>query len=168
MTTAEQTLSTIKFLSVSKFVNFINEQKLAENIKNVKLYYKGTYTFKNKFDNMCIKPIYIILFTNSKPVYINHEKLLYLFDAQPVISFKINKARRMPEGKNRLNMFYLTIDFKQQESKTASGESFNYYPIEIHKETNDKIIDKIESLRIKTYEQALNDFGDNVLLDDLV
>ena len=157
-------LESIKFLSVTKFVEFINEHKLAENILKVKVYYKGTYTFKNKFDQMCIKPIYIIIFTNTKPVYLNHEKLLALFDAQPVISFKSNKARRIPEGKYRLNMFYLTIDFKQQETK----EGYKYYPIEIHKETNEKVVDKINSLRITTYEQALNDSMDVILLDDLV
>jgi len=159
MTTAESLVQSIKFLSVSKFVNFINENQLAENIKNVKIYYKGSYTFKNKFNDLCVKPVYIIIFTDSKPVYLNHEKLLSLFDAQPVISFKMNKMRRMPEGRNRLNMFYLTIDFKQQETK----EGYKYYPIEIHKETNDKVIGKIESLRIKTYEQTLDDMTDIIL-----
>ena len=161
---AEEFLKTIKYLSVSKFVEFINNEKLAENIRNVKLYYKGTYTFRSKFEQMCIKPIYIIIFTNSKPVCINHEKLLYLFDAQPVIYFKTNKARRFPEGRYRLNMFYLTIDFKQQESK----EGYKYYPIEIHKETNDKVVEKIESLRIATYGETLDDMCDKVLLEELV
>ena len=160
---AEEFLESIKFFTVTKFVNFINEHKLAENIKSVRLYYKGTYTFKNKFNDMCIKPIYIIIFTNSKPVYINHEKLLYMFDAQPVISFKTNKARRIPEGKYRLNMFHLTIDFKQQESK----EGYKYYPIEIHKETNDKIVDKIESLRIKTFSQSMTDMAERSILEEL-
>ena len=165
---AEQLLESIKFFSISKFVEFINEQKLAENIKSVRLYYKGTYTFKNKFNDMCIKPIYLIIFNDAKPVYINHEKLLYLIDAQPVISFKTNKARRIPEGKYRLNMFYLTIDFKQVESKTQDGQSFKYYPFEIHKEIDQKVVDKIESLRISTLEQSFYDMSDKVLLEELV
>ena len=160
---AEEFLTTIKYFSVSKFVEFIKKEKPAETIRNVKLYYKGTYTFIDKFGNMCLKPIYIIIFTNSKPVYINHEKLLYLFDAQPVIQFKTNKARRLPEGRYRLNMFYLTIDFKQQESK----DGYKYYPIEIHKEVNQQIVDKIESLRIATYGESLEDMCDKVLLEEL-
>ena len=160
---AEEFLESNKFFTVTKFVSFINEQKLAENIKSVRLYYKGTYTFKNKFDGLCITPIYIIIFTNSKPVIINHEKLLYMFDAQPVVSFKINKARRIPEGRNRLNMFHLTIDFKQQESK----EGYKYYPIEIHKETNDKVVEKIESLRIKTFSQSMTDMAERSILEEL-
>ena len=156
-------LESMKFLSVSKFVSFINENKLAENIKNVRCYYKGTYTFKSKFDDICIKPVYVIIFTNSKPVYINHEKILSLFAAQPVIAFKTNKFRKIPEGRNRLNMFYLTIDFRQVESKTKDGQSFKYYPIEIHKETNEKVVEKIDSLRITTWDQATNEIGDVVL-----
>ena len=160
-------LDSLKFLSVSKFVSFINENKLAENIKNVKCYYKGTYTFKSKFNDLCIKPVYIIIFTNSKPLCLNHERILSLFAAQPVIAFKTNKFRKIPEGKNRLNMFYLTIDFKQVESKTKDGQSFKYYPIEIHKETNEKVVEKIDSLRLKTFERSVNEFVD-VILDDLI
>ena len=164
MTTSDQILETMEFFSVTKFVNYIIENKLAKNIKKAKLYYKGTYTFKNKFNDMCVKPIYLILFTDSKPVYINHEKILCQFDAQPVISFKTNKARRIPEGKQRLNMFYLTIDFKQQVTK----EGFKYYPLEIHKETDPNVVDKINSLRIETFSESMQHMSDCMLLEDLV
>ena len=160
-------VQSMSFFSVTKFVNFVNVYKLGENVKQAKVFYKGSHTFKNKFGQMCVKPIYIILYTDSQPVYINHEKILTEFSSQPVISFNTNKARRFPEGKYRYNMYCLTIDFKQQESKTADGESFSFYPIEIHKESNEKVVEKIESLRIKPIDDFVDTMAD-IVLDALV
>lgn len=167
MSELQSYVQSMSFHSVSKFVNFVNVYKLGENVKQAKVFYKGTHTFKSKFGQMCVKPIYIILYTDSKPVYLNHEKILTEFSSQPVITFNTNKARRIPEGKYRFNMFCLTIDFKQQESKKADGETIKYYPIEIHKETNEQVAEKIESLRIKPPD----DFADTmaeIVLDALI
>ena len=62
-------------------------------------------------------------------------------------------------------MYYLTIDFKQAETKAANGETIKYYPNETHKETNNEVVAKIESLRIKSFDTFLEETTDLILSD---
>lgn len=151
---AQKLLDVPRYYSASKLVEIINKTKLAENIKNIRLYYQGSQTFKSKYGDMCIKPIYLIIFTNDKPIYVRHEKLLDLFEGQPIIYVKLNAKRHIPQDYERQNMFYLTIEFKQMSSQSG----YTFYPMKINVETNEKVVDKIKVLAIKSEVIVDEDF----------
>ena len=93
-------MSKNSFLSVSQFVEFINEhkQQILEwgkitdpfCILGCLLYFEPNATFKNKFNKVCIKPIAITFNGLDKKFTISHNKVLELFDnLQPIWNYLI-------------------------------------------------------------------------------
>ena len=127
----------VKFLSITKFVDFMNLK--FTNIKGATIYFEGADMFKNKFGKLCIKPVMLKLskgLTTEKDEYIKHQKILDLFEAQPILSFGEGKTRWMV--KDKTDLYYLLVDFKIKE-----WNNFKFYPSEMfkcHVEKNIKIV----------------------------
>ena len=127
----------VKFLSISKFVEFMNNK--IPNIKGAMVYFEGSNMFKNKFGKLCIKPVMLKLtkgLTTEKDEYIKHQKILDMFEAQPILSFGEGKTRWLV--KDKLKLYYLAVDFKIKE-----WNGFKYYPSEMFEcivENNIKLI----------------------------
>lgn len=99
------------YQSVTKFVNFINDH-FEHKIDSAILFFEGDAAFKNQFNNICIKPVFIQLNSEERQ-YINHKKILELFDGQLVISITENNKRKLQKSKGQF--YKLTVDFKQKE-----------------------------------------------------
>ena len=119
---------TLKFFSISKFVEFMrnraNEQTPKELYTGASLYYEGHDAFKNKYGKICVKPVLIELrkFDGIKKIYIKHQQILDMFDGQLVLTFTESKKRDMP---NKKDLFYISIQFEQEEYN-----NIKYYPSE--------------------------------------
>ena len=128
-------MSNNTFLSVSQFVEFINEhkQQILEfgKITNqfciigCSLYFEPYATFKNKYNKMCIKPIAITFNGLNKKFTIGHNKVLSLFDnLQPIITFHESMKRTINKNES---LQYLSVGFEQKEYDNTL-----YYPTEIY------------------------------------
>ena len=139
------------FLSVSTFVNYINEhkQQILEfgkitktfTIMNCLLYFEPNESFKNKFNKTCIKPIAIAFNGLNEKFTISHKKVLELFDnLQPIITFTDSYKRTI----NKMEPIqYLNLSFEQKEYK---GQP--YYPAEIYTSLNKTLMTKIMTHRV--------------------
>ena len=96
----------IKFFSITKFVNFMNEH--LNKLKGVIVYFEAENMFKNKFGKLCIKPV-MLKITKKSDEYLKHQKILDLFKVQPILSFNEGKKHWLEKDKKKL--MYLSIDF---------------------------------------------------------
>ena len=53
--------------------------------------------FKNKFGKLCIKPVMLKITKNMKDEYMKHQKILDLFEAQPILTFNEGKKALVRE-----------------------------------------------------------------------
>ena len=139
-------MSNNTFLSVSQFVEFINEhkQQILEwgkitdpfCILGCLLYFEPNATFKNKFNKACIKPIAITFNGLDKKFTISHNKVLELFDnLQPIITF--NETMKRTINRNE-PLQYLNVSFEQKEYNNVL-----YYPADIYVSLNKTLKTKI-------------------------
>ena len=74
-------IETINFYSPTKFINFLKDQY--ENYKLIRAvcYFEGDDSFKNRFNKLCVKPLFITLESTSKNnnIYLNYNKINNLF-----------------------------------------------------------------------------------------
>lgn len=113
------------FFSTSRFINFIKDKYKNKFIRAV-CYFEGDNAFKNKFNKVCCKPLFITLEETNKRnnIYLNYNKINSLFGDSIIISFN-NKFEL--NSKSSLNkMYLLVIEFEQ---KTYLGTQ--YYPSHI-------------------------------------
>ena len=94
---------TLKFFSISKFVEFMHNRGIEQNPKELytraSLYYEGHDAFKNKYGKICVKPVFMVLHKHDasiKKIYIKHQQILDMFDGQLVLTFTESKKRDMP------------------------------------------------------------------------
>ncbi len=128
----------INYYSVTKFVN-----KLSEHIENLlnsndylEIYFEGSDITKNQY-GISVKPIFITINQNPTKV-IKYDKIIEFFDVQPILTFKENKNRWIPNSKDKKNMFKLVVSLTQEEYK-----GFKYYPSQMKTCTNQQNCDKI-------------------------
>ena len=134
---------TLKFFSISKFVEFMRkrskthpglspkgiEQTPKELSTGAVLYYEGHDAFKNKYGKICVKPVLIDLHKYDghvegciKNIYIKHQQILDMFDGQLVLNFTESKKRGMPIKKD---LYFISIQFEEEEYN-----NIKYYPSE--------------------------------------
>ena len=122
---------TLKFFSISKFVEHMRKRGIEQTPKEVyvgvSLYYEGHDAFKNKYGKICVKPVFMVLhkhdaheFTGIKKIHFKHQQILDMFDGQLVLTFTESKKRDMP---NKKDLFYISIQFEQEEYN-----NIKYYP----------------------------------------
>ena len=129
----------IKFCSITKFVNFMKFKY--SDLKGLIVYFEAGNMFKNKFGKLCIKPVMLKLTTN-KDEYLKHQKILDLFEAQPILTF--NEGKKHWFEKDKTKLLYLVIELKEKEFN-----SFKYYPSEMFQCTNQKNIELIRKNEIQ-------------------
>lgn len=127
-----------KYFSITKFVDFIHSIKKA--VVTSELYFEGTQMFKNKFNQLCIKPVFMILygfdvngsFSHKAENYYKHEAIIDMFGCQPIITFQANGRRYMPTGKDKHNLYYLSITHEEKEYNGCV-----YFPADMNKCKNE-------------------------------
>ena len=60
------------------------------------------------------------------------------FEIQPILTFKENKSRFVPNSKDKKNLFKLVVSLNQEEYK-----GFKYYPSKMQMCTNQQNCEKI-------------------------
>lgn len=145
-----------QYYSVTRFITKLNEN---ENIMNenyiVSAFFEGSEAFKNQF-GICIKPIFISIKTESKPISIHYDRIQKIFEGQPLISFKENNDRYLPSSKTKKDMFKLDIYMKKKEFKGIS-----YYPSSMDRcNENSETVTKIRKHVADCKQTDLSDFTD--------
>ena len=126
------------YFSVTKFVNKLNEkiENLINNEISLEIYFEGNEMNKNEY-GINVKPIFIKI--NTEPIKIvKYEKILEFFEIQPILVFKENKSRFIPNSKDKKNLFKLVVSLNQEEYK-----GFKYYPSKMQMCTNQQNCEKI-------------------------
>ena len=122
--TVEQLASKPLFMSVTKVISLITFYT-KDKIKSVKVFYENKKVYRNQFMQICVKPVYIILFCQKNQIFINHEKLLNYFQGQVVICQKITSYRKVPNDKQKEYLMSLIINCSKSTSKAGYEISFN-------------------------------------------
>ena len=135
-------MTKLTYNSITKFVETISKytkQNHSCTPNSANVYFEGKDAFKNKYKQLCIKPVFIELFVfEDKNIYINHKQILEIYEKQLCISFSESDKRSLP--KNKSKMFILNVDFEAQEYKEIV-----YYPSEIHQCLNQQNINRIRN-----------------------
>ena len=107
----------LAYRSITKFVDIIRKYvKQNHSIYPISanLYFEGKDSFNNKYKQLCIKPIFIELFTVSdKKLYIKNKEILEIYEKQLCVSFNESEKRSLPKNKSKL--FILNVNFEIQE-----------------------------------------------------
>lgn len=145
------------FVSITKFVEFINNNINFENIIKSICYFEGDEMFKNKYEKQCVKPLFIELISKNGDIkYISHKEILNLFDGQLVISYNENQRRKIEPKKDHA-IYKLTILF---EKKQFNGN--NYYNSNIIECNN---VNNCEKIRKQVTQFVENDLPDDYFID---
>ena len=145
--------TTTQFYSITKFVEFMHN--IYPDSTSAFVYFESSDTFKNKFNKICIKPVFITIhqgLTTTRNLYLKHQGIINLFNIQPVISFNEHKYTSFTNFNNSL--LYLSINFKLKQLN-----DFQYYPFIVSK----CIVDKnIKLIRDNEINNSFNNFEDEI------
>ena len=133
---------TTQFFSITKFVEFMHDKY--PNSTAASVYFESSDTFKNKFNKICIKPVFITIhqgLPTTRNLYFKHEAIINVFHIQPVITFNEHKYTSFTNSNNSL--LYLSIYFKPKQFNDTQ-----YYPFMISKCIVNKNIELIRKYEI--------------------
>ena len=133
---------TTQFFSITKFVEFMHNKY--PNSTAASVYFESSDTFKNKFNKICIKPVFITIhqgLPTTRNHYLKHEAIINVFHIQPVITFNEHKYTSFTNSNNEL--LYLSIYFKPKQFNDTQ-----YYPFMISKCIVNKNIELIRKNEI--------------------
>ena len=133
---------TTQFFSITKFVEFMHDKYPDSTAASV--YFESSDTFKNKFNKICIKPVFITIhqgLPTTRNHYLKHEAIINVFHIQPIISFNEHKYTSFTNLNNSL--LYLSIYFKPKQFNDAQ-----YYPFVVFKCVVNKNIELIRKNEI--------------------
>ncbi len=153
--TAENSTETNNFYSTTKFTNFIKNKYDNNKFIRAVCYFEGDAAFKNKFNKICVKPLFITLEASNKRsnIYLNYNKINNLFGDSIIITFN-NKFEL--NSKTSLNkMYLLVIEFEQKTYLDTQ-----YYPSHVVECENQHNIDHIR-------DQFKVEFDNSDLRDDM-
>ena len=150
-------MAKLAYNSITKFVETIGKYTKQNHSTfpiSANVYFEAKDTFKNKYKQLCIKPVFIELFTvQDKKIYINHKQILEIYEKQLCISFSESEKRSLPKNKSKLMI--LNVIFEAQEYK-----EFIYYPSEIRQCTNQQNINNIRN-------QIIDEPKDEIIEDEI-
>ena len=150
-------MSNIKYFSVTKFVNALNDKenfiKKEYDIIDpiISVYFEGKEAFKNDF-GIAIKPLFIHIKNGSKPIGINYDKIPEIFECHPLVSFKENFNRKLPADNEKQNMFILDIYLNQKEYK-----GIKYYPTHMDQCYSPTNVEKIRNYVYEYQQRQINE-----------
>ena len=133
---------TTQFFSITKFVEFMHNKY--PNSTAASVYFESSDTFKNKFNKICIKPVFITIhqgLPTTRNHYLKHEAIINVFHIQPIITFNEHKYTSFTNFNNSL--LYLSIYFKPKQFNDTQ-----YYPFMISKCIVNKNIELIRKNEI--------------------
>lgn len=141
------------YASISKFVEMISAKY--NDTEKCFVYFENDNAFKNEYDKVCTKPIFILLITkDNQNTIIQHKDIFTLFDGELILTFNENNRRKIDLDKKGI-LYMLQISF---DPKDFNGNV--YYNSILREVTNEKNIKKIKK-QITTYEyqeQEIPDF----------
>ena len=138
-----QPTTTTQFFSITKFVEFMHN--IYPDSTSAFVYFESSDTFKNKFNKICIKPVFITIhqgLPTIRNLYFKHEAIINVFHIQPIITFNEHKYTSFTNSNNSL--LYLSIYFKPKQLNDAQ-----YYPFVVFKCVVNKNIELIRKNEIK-------------------
>ena len=98
------------FKSVTKFVDAIKEEY--DSVKTAILYFENDDAFKNQFDKICIKPVFIQLKKKTKSITLTNQKINDLFKGQLIVSFGEASFKRLPSEDHLICELLINFDPK--------------------------------------------------------
>ena len=108
----------LAYSSITKFVDIIRKYvKQNHSIYPISanLYFEGKDSFNNKYKQLCIKTIFIELFTISdKKIYIKNKEILEIYEKQLCVSFNESEKRSLPKSKSK--QFILNVNFEMKRN----------------------------------------------------
>ena len=133
-------IETINFYSPNKFINFLKDKY--ENYKFIRAvcYFEGDDSFKNRFNKLCVKPLFITLETTNKNnnIYLNYNKINNLFGDSIILTFHNKFEINNKTLSNK--MYLLIIEFEQK-----TYLDLNYYPLHVLECDNQHNIEQIRN-----------------------
>lgn len=141
------------YASISKFVEIISAKY--SDTEKCFVYFENNNAFKNEYEKVCIKPVFILINTkDNKNIIIQHKDIFNLFEGELILTFNENNRRKIDLDKKDI-LYMLQISF---DPKDFNGNI--YYNSILREVTNEKNIKKIRK-QITTYEyqeQEIPDF----------
>lgn len=133
-----------EFASTTRFVDFV-KKNFRGSFGSAILFFENDQTYKNQFDRVCIRPVFITLKGKGKQknVYLTHKQIFEKWDNKfLVVSFAENQQRQLPKEQGLI--CELCIDF---EPKTYKDQT--YFDSYIMICSNEKNIEMIRKNSIK-------------------
>ena len=126
----------IKYFTVNSFMNHIQELT-NDKIIFIHLYFIPSYSFRNQFNNMNIKPIAMLLKTENEMKNMKYNDMINYLNCFPVISFKQTGEKRIYK-KQQLQKFIIY-------NEVHTSDKGPYYNSKIITVNDEKVINIIKA-----------------------
>lgn len=136
-------METVSFCSVNKFVDYCSQN--FKNYTSAVLYFENKDAFKNQYERLCIKPVFIQLKNDKKCYNMKHQEIIERFEGNLIVSFKENNSKKLPEDKDLLCELIVKFEKKIIEENV-------YYPSRIIICNNEYNIEKVRKQIIAEVE----------------
>ena len=146
---------TNNFYSTTRFINFINDKYKNNKFIRAVCYFEGDVAFKNKYNKICAKPLFITLESVNKKnnIYLNYNKINNLFGDSIIITFSNKFELNSKTSSNK--MYLLIIEFAEKTYMDVE-----YHPSHVIECDNQHNIERIR-------DQFKVEFDDSNLRDDV-
>ena len=133
-------IETSNFYSPFKFINFLKDKYVNYKFIRAVCYFEGDDSFKNRFNKLCAKPLFITLETANKNnnIYLNYKKINNLFGDSIILTFHNKFELNNKTLSNK--MYLLIIEFEQK-----TYLDLNYYPLHVVECGNEHNIQQIRN-----------------------
>lgn len=98
------------FNSVNKFVENINEK--FDNVKSAVLYFEKDEAFRNQYDRICVRPVFITLKKETKNINLTNQRIVDIFNGNLVVSFNESSFKKLPKEKDLICELVIKFDGK--------------------------------------------------------
>ena len=155
MTDFESSTESNIFYSPCKFINFINDKYKNNKFIRAVCYFESNDAFKNRFNKICAKPLFITLESENKRnnIYLNYNKINNLFGDSIIITFHNKFELNSKTCPNKMYLFI--IEFEQK-----TYMNMYYYPSYVVECENQHNIQQIRN-------QFKVEFDDSDLRDNM-
>lgn len=139
------------YYSINSFMRIILEKEAESQIDFIDLYFIPTQTFRNQFNNTCIKPVALLIKSNgSKARSLKYTDMIDYLGHIPVVSFKPNGERRIYK--------------KQDLQKLVIKNSLKDY--KDHQYYDSKIITVNDAFVIEKIKADIPEKSSTIVIDD--
>lgn len=96
--------------SVNKFVENINEK--FDDVKSAVLYFEKDEAFRNQYDRICVRPVFITLKRETKNINLTNQRIVDTFNGNLVVSFNESSFKKLPKEKDLICELVIKFDGK--------------------------------------------------------